>query len=76
MALYLWHFFVIGVFFKLTRHLVIFHDFLLNFMVQILTLGVPIAFVSVLAFVMIERPCMDPAWPRKLAERFKQKIAS
>ena len=64
-SIYLWHFFVIGVFFKLTRHLVVFHDFLLNFAVQIVTLGIPIAVVSVLVFVLIERPCMDPAWPRK-----------
>ncbi len=65
-SIYLWHFFVIGVFFKLTRHAVLFHDFLLNFLIQIVTLGIPIAIVSVLAFVLIERPCMDPAWPRKL----------
>ena len=30
-SIYLWHFFTIGVFFKLTRHLIVFHDFLLNF---------------------------------------------
>jgi peptidoglycan/LPS O-acetylase OafA/YrhL len=65
-SIYLWHFFVIGVFFKLTRHLVMFHDFLLNYLVQIVALGIPIAVVSVVAFVMIERPCMDPAWPQKL----------
>lgn len=68
---YLWHFFVIGVFFKLTRHLVAFHDLLLNFVVQIVTLGIPIAVVSVLVFVLIERPCMDPAWPRKFWAFFR-----
>jgi len=50
--------------------LIIFHDFLLNLLVQFITLGIPIAAVSVLAFILIERPCMDPAWPQKLAERF------
>ena len=65
-SIYLWHFFVIGVFFKITRHLIIFHDFLLNLFAQVIGLGVPIAVVSVLMFVLIERPCMDPAWPRKL----------
>jgi len=64
-SIYLWHFFTIGVFFKLTRHLIVFHDFLLNFSVQVVALGIPIAVVSLLAYVMIERPCMDPAWPRK-----------
>lgn len=74
-SIYLWHFFVIGVFFKLTRHLVVFHDFLLNLIVQILTLGIPIAVVSVLAFVTIERPCMDPAWPQKSWARLVGKSA-
>lgn len=64
-SIYLWHFFTIGVFFKLTRHAVVFQDFLANFTVQLLLLSIPIAIVSLLAFVLIERPCMDPAWPRK-----------
>ena len=65
-SIYLWHFFTIGVFFKLTRHLIVFHDFLLNFIGQVIALGIPIAVVSLLAYVLVERPCMDPAWPRKL----------
>ncbi|HTU51833.1 MAG TPA: acyltransferase [Acidobacteriaceae bacterium] len=64
-SIYLWHFFTIGVFFKLTRHLIVFRDFLLNFGVQVVALGIPIAVVSLLAYVLVERPCMDPAWPRK-----------
>ncbi|MGO8717673.1 MAG: acyltransferase family protein [Acidobacteriaceae bacterium] len=64
-SIYLWHFFTIGVLFKLTRYLVVFHDFFLNFALQVLALGIPIAAVSVLAFVLVERPCMDPGWPRK-----------
>ena len=65
-SIYLWHFFTIGVFFKLTRHLMVFQDFLLDFIVQVIALGIPIAVVSLLAYVLVERPCMDPAWPRKL----------
>jgi len=65
-SIYLWHFFVIGVFFRATRHFVVFHDFLINFLIQIVALGVPIACVSGLAFVLIEKPCMDPVWPQKL----------
>jgi hypothetical protein len=64
---------VIGVFFKLTRHAVVFQDFLLNFGVQIVLLGIPIAIVSVLAFVLIERPCMDPAWPQKFVKKLREK---
>jgi peptidoglycan/LPS O-acetylase OafA/YrhL len=65
-SIYLWHFFTIGVFFRLTRHLIVFQDFLLNFGVQVLTLGIPIGLVSLLAYVLVERPCMDPLWPQKL----------
>lgn len=65
-SIYLWHFFVIGVFFRVTRHFVVFHDFLVNYLIQIVALGIPIALVSALAFVLIEKPCMDPEWPRKL----------
>lgn len=71
-SIYLWHFFVIGVVFKLTRHAVVFQDFLTNFAVQTVLLGIPIATVSLLAFLMIERPCMDPAWPRKLVQAFSK----
>lgn len=72
-SIYLWHFFTIGVFFKLTRHLIVFHDFLLNFAVQVVALGIPIAFVSLLAYVLVERPCMDPAWPQKLWQMMTRK---
>ena len=65
-SIYLWHFFTIGVFFKLTRHLIVFDDFMLNFVLQVVALGIPIAMVSLSAYVLIERPCMDPGWPRKL----------
>ncbi|MES2219898.1 MAG: acyltransferase [Acidobacteriota bacterium] len=74
-SIYLWHFFTIGVFFKLTRHLVVFHDFLLNFTVQVIALGIPIAVVSLLAYVLVERPCMDPAWPGKLWQRLTGRAA-
>jgi peptidoglycan/LPS O-acetylase OafA/YrhL len=69
-SIYLWHFFTIGVFFKLTRHLIVFQDLLLNFSVQVVALGIPIALVSLVAYVLVERPCMDPAWPRKLWRLF------
>ena len=65
-SIYLWHFFVIGVFFRITRHFVVFQDFLVNYSIQIVALGIPIALVSAIAFVLIEKPCMDPEWPRKL----------
>ncbi len=65
-SIYLWHFFVIGVFFRWTRHAVIFRDFLLNYCTQALFLGIPITAVSLAAFLLIERPCMNPRWPADL----------
>jgi hypothetical protein len=57
------------VFFKLSRHAVVFHDFLANLAMQIVLLGVPIAGVGIRAFVLIERPCMNPKWPQELLKR-------
>ncbi len=65
-SIYLWHFFIIALVFKASRHLLITHDLLGDFLVQsVLILPCILAF-SVAYFVLIERPCMDPAWPQKL----------
>jgi peptidoglycan/LPS O-acetylase OafA/YrhL len=65
-SIYLWHFFIIALVFKATRHLIVSHDLLANFLVQsVLILPCILAF-SIAYFVAIERPCMDPAWPQKL----------
>jgi peptidoglycan/LPS O-acetylase OafA/YrhL len=65
-SIYLWHFFVIALVFKVSRRVLITHDLLANFLVQsVLILPCVLAF-CVLYFVFIERPCMDPAWPQKL----------
>jgi peptidoglycan/LPS O-acetylase OafA/YrhL len=62
---YLMHMLIISVVFKATRHLAVFHDFLLNYLVQIATLGAAIGLLATLYYIVIERPCMDPQWPRK-----------
>jgi peptidoglycan/LPS O-acetylase OafA/YrhL len=65
-SIYLWHFFIIALVFKASRHLLLTHDLLANFLVQsVLILPCILAF-SIAYFVAIERPCMDPAWPQKL----------
>jgi hypothetical protein len=57
---------IISVVFKATRHLAVFQDLLLNYVIQLLTLGTAIALLGTLYFVLVERPCMDPQWPQKL----------
>jgi peptidoglycan/LPS O-acetylase OafA/YrhL len=65
-SFYLTHMLIISVVFKATKHLAVFQDLLLNYTIQLLTLGTAIALLSTLYFVLIERPCMDPEWPQKL----------
>ena len=65
-SIYLWHFFIIALVFKASRHIVVSHDLLANFLLQSVLI-LPCIFVfCVLYFVLVERPCMDPAWPQKL----------
>jgi peptidoglycan/LPS O-acetylase OafA/YrhL len=64
--MYLWHFFIIALVFRVTHHAVITRDLLLNFLLQA-TLILPCILAGTLVyFILVERPCMDPAWPRKL----------
>lgn len=65
-SIYLWHFLVIALVFKISRHMVAGHDLLANFLLQALFILPCVLAFSVLYFVLIERPCMDPAWPQKL----------
>jgi peptidoglycan/LPS O-acetylase OafA/YrhL len=65
-SLYLWHFFIIALVFKVSRRVLITHDLLANLLIQSALILPCILGFSVLYFVFIERPCMDPAWPQKL----------
>jgi peptidoglycan/LPS O-acetylase OafA/YrhL len=73
-SIYLWHFFLIALIFKATRHLVLFADFLPNFLIQC-ALMLPLILLGAAAyFRLIERPCMDPAWPQKLRAALSQRF--
>lgn len=71
-SLYLMHMLIISVVFKATRHFAVFHDLLVNYAIQVVTLGTAIALLGTLYFVLIERPCMDPQWPQKLWLRIRR----
>ena len=65
-SMYLWHFFIIALVFKVSRRAMVGHDLLKNILLQgALILPCVVGF-TILYFVLIERPCMDPAWPQKL----------
>jgi peptidoglycan/LPS O-acetylase OafA/YrhL len=57
---------VVSIVFKATRHLAQFNDFLLNYMLQLATMGVAVVLFGTLYYILVERPCMDPKWPLKL----------
>lgn len=65
-TIYLWHLFIIAAVFKASRRITISHDLLANFLLQCMIILPCILAFSVFYFVLIERPCMDPTWPRKL----------
>ena len=71
-SIYLMHMLIVSIVFKATRHLAVFSDFLLNYTLQVATLGTAIALLGTLYFVLIERPCMDPQWPHKLWRRISR----
>lgn len=69
-SIYLLHFALMAVFFKVTRKLVFVRfDFLANYAIQLVVMGIPVLLCSVLYYKFIERPCMDPDWPSKLWQK-------
>jgi peptidoglycan/LPS O-acetylase OafA/YrhL len=65
-SIYLWHFFVIAFVMRASRHLLIFHDFLINYTIQVIAMVPVVLAVSGVYFIFVERPCMDPDWPAQL----------
>jgi peptidoglycan/LPS O-acetylase OafA/YrhL len=70
-SIYLTHYWVIAIFFRLTRHLNRFNDVLADYLLQIASLGTIILVFGAIYFVFIERPCMDPRWPNRLIEMWR-----
>jgi peptidoglycan/LPS O-acetylase OafA/YrhL len=75
-SIYLLHTLVIHGIYPLTRHALIFSGFYRDYLLSLLLAIGPVLLVSVAYFVVIERPCMNPHWPRHLknavANRFRQ----
>ncbi len=65
-SIYLMHFQMIALFFKVTSRFVGVHfDFLANFGIQLLVTALPVLLTSLVFYLLIERPCMDPNWPSR-----------
>jgi peptidoglycan/LPS O-acetylase OafA/YrhL len=71
-SFYLMHMLVIDVMFKLTRTFIVPSNFLLSYLIQVVLLGTCIYIFCTAYYVLIERPCMDPGWPRKLKTHLKR----
>jgi peptidoglycan/LPS O-acetylase OafA/YrhL len=66
-SIYLLHFLLIAVLFKLTRRAILPGAlFFVNYAIQLLLVTVPVLILCALFFLLVERPCMDPNWPSKL----------
>jgi hypothetical protein len=67
---------VINAAFKLTRRFVFSSSLSLSFLIQSILLGAFIGVFCTAYFVLVERPCMDPNWPRKLIARLSERSRS
>jgi peptidoglycan/LPS O-acetylase OafA/YrhL len=71
-SFYLMHMLVINILFKFTRHWVVPSSFVLSFLIQAALLAPCIYLFCTAYFVLIERPCMDPNWPRQLLAKYSR----
>jgi peptidoglycan/LPS O-acetylase OafA/YrhL len=75
-SFYLMHMLIISIAFPLTRRFIVPSSFVLTYLIQALLL-VPCIFLFCTAyFVLVERPCMEPDWPRRLTSKILNRLRS
>jgi peptidoglycan/LPS O-acetylase OafA/YrhL len=67
-TIYLWHMFIMAFVLKMTVHALLRHNYALGLATQVLVIVPAILFTSVLLFLMVEKPCMEPEWPSMLRQ--------
>jgi len=65
-SFYLMHSLIIHGLYSITKHAMVFTGFFRNYLVALLLNLGPVLVLSVSYYILIERPCMDPHWPRRL----------
>jgi peptidoglycan/LPS O-acetylase OafA/YrhL len=65
-SIYLLHFLLIAVFFKVTRYLMVPQDYLATLLIQVMVTGAPVLLLCAVYYAYVERVFMDPEWPAKL----------
>jgi peptidoglycan/LPS O-acetylase OafA/YrhL len=71
-SIYLLHYAFFHLLVKFSKFLAFSQDYCVNLGIQILVALPVVLFVSAIFFVLIERPCMNPEWPKLLRIRFNQ----
>jgi peptidoglycan/LPS O-acetylase OafA/YrhL len=69
-SFYLMHMLVVSTAARFTRRFITPSSLTLSYLVQLVLLGTCIYLFCTAYFILIERPCMDPNWPRKLLAKF------
>lgn len=71
-SMYLLHYSVISMVGTITKHILIGSSFTARFALDATIIIPMILIVTVLFFVVLERPCMDPAWPSKIGMQVRR----
>jgi peptidoglycan/LPS O-acetylase OafA/YrhL len=69
-SFYLMHMLVVSTAARFTRRFITPSSLTLSYLIQLVLLGTCIYLFCTAYFILIERPCMDPNWPRKLLAKF------
>ena len=73
-SFYLMHMLVIMTAFKVTKRLILPDHLAATYAIQVVLLLPLVAVVSTIYYALIERPCMDPKWPNRLAAHWRQRV--
>ena len=74
-SIYLIHYAFFHFIVNFTKDILIFDEYILNFLVQAIIVF-PIMFtVCSIFYILVEKPCMDKDWPKKLVIMFKSKTS-
>jgi peptidoglycan/LPS O-acetylase OafA/YrhL len=71
-SIYLMHMLIISLLFTLTRHLLRFDKVWENVLIEITVLLPLVLAGSVVYYLAVERPCMDPHWPMALKNKLQR----
>jgi peptidoglycan/LPS O-acetylase OafA/YrhL len=73
-SFYLMHMLVISTVFKVTQRWIVPTSFTLSYMIQIVVLGMCVYAFCTTYYIIIERPCMDQQWPRKVLAKLSARV--